>query len=197
MYAPLCSLPFLISFLLAGIAVAEKQPMPSISCPTSQCPQGDHIIAVRATTEAQGFGVLGWAVFPLTQYNLSGADACSIVYPAEGITKTYPYISPKTYKTSEGLGVSNLTAEIVRFSEQCPNNNIILMGYSQVSETDRTDSVPTSTNPCRSRGLKSSVTCSAGAWQPVIPCSGQLWIPSLPITQRKVRSMSPRPRCSC
>lgn len=111
----------------------------SILTTNGECPAGVHIIGVRGTTEQPGFGKMKVIVKQLLG-QLNGSDAYSIVYPAKGITLDPPDVSFPEYKKSEADGVTNLTAEIIRFTDQCPNNGIVLMGYSQVSKTRRSGS---------------------------------------------------------
>lgn len=91
----------------------------------NDCPSGVHIIATRATTEAPGFGEMHKIVDILLNA-LPGSDAWPNPYPAAG------QYDEHEYAWSVSVGIANLTAEIVRFTEQCPHNGIVLLGYSQV-----------------------------------------------------------------
>lgn len=129
---------------------------------SGECPKGVHIIGVRATTEKPGFGLMESIVDKLLS-NLSGSDAYPIVYPATGITKNPLRPNLTEYIISETAGVANLTVEIKRFTEECPNNGIVLMGYSQVSKFNRLDSSSCKQAVYRCRVLMSLETYSAVA----------------------------------
>src|SRR5580693_8998045 len=80
-----------------------------------------HIIVARASTEAQGDGVIG-ALATLIQGDVNATVSQeAVVYPA---TLT-------NYASSVGKGDSAMAADIENAVSACPNEKIVLLGYSQ------------------------------------------------------------------
>lgn len=81
-----------------------------------------HIVVSRASTEAPGTGVLG-----------SVADAIVAARPGSDIaTNPYPALLDP-YLESETAGVGNLTEIVLEYQACCPDSQMVLLGYSQVS----------------------------------------------------------------
>ena len=139
MYGNMFAQAFSLLCVFTFSVTASPYHSQSILRTNGECPAGVHIIGVRGTTEQPGFGVMEVIVKQLLS-QLNGSDSYAIVYPAKGITLGPPWVSFPDYKKSEAEGVTNLTAEIIRFTDQCPDNGIVLMGYSQVSKTSRSGS---------------------------------------------------------
>lgn len=120
-------------FLLPFVAVA------GVACVAAQsnvtCQSGVHIIVARASLEPVGFGTLLGPVKDMILAQIPHSDAIAVPYPAT-ITGDPPY------PTSEEEGVGNMTQLVKQYGDACPNNKMVLMGYSQVC--------------CNARGLLNS-----------------------------------------
>src|SRR6202020_2670188 len=80
-----------------------------------------HVIAARASTEAQGDGVIG-ALATLIQNDVSATVSQeAVVYPA---TLT-------NYASSVAKGDSAIESELATDVANCPNEQFVLIGYSQ------------------------------------------------------------------
>lgn len=80
-----------------------------------------HVFGARETTVPQGFGSSGPVVDMILAAN-PGATKEEIFYPATG---------GDSYGSSVRAGVSAVTNQISKFSAQCPQTQIVLVGYSQ------------------------------------------------------------------
>ncbi|KAH7156442.1 cutinase [Dactylonectria macrodidyma] len=110
--------PLLAIFaFLAALALATA----SDTAPSyGDCPFGIHVIVARASNEPPGAGIMG-ALANQILGGVPGSTMATLDYPA----KFEPYIPSQTE------GVVNLTKMIKKFAKNCPNTDIILMGYSQ------------------------------------------------------------------
>lgn len=79
-----------------------------------------HIIVTRASTEAEGPGILA-AVADAVISACPGSDLAYNPYPA--------LLDP--YLASEAEGVGNLTELVTTYQACCPDSKMVLMGYSQ------------------------------------------------------------------
>lgn len=110
-----------IQFLTLGVAsLASGLPLDNNLEKRASCATGVHIIVARASTEAQGEGIIG-AVASDIKTRIPGSDDVAIVYPA--LLEPYP--------PSEADGVSAMTSSIQSYVAQCPSTKIVLLGYSQ------------------------------------------------------------------
>lgn len=119
----------------APIRVASIPTTPNSQAHSSLTPRADcsnitctpstgaaHIVVSRASTEAPGTGVLG-----------SVADAIVAACPGSDIaTNPYPALLDP-YVESETAGVGNLTEIVLEYQTCCPDSQMVLLGYSQVS----------------------------------------------------------------
>lgn len=93
----------------------------NITCVPSGARAGAaHIIVTRASTEAQGPGILA-AVANAVISACPGSDLAYNPYPA--------LLDP--YLPSEAQGVGNLTELVTDYQTCCPQSRMVLMGYSQ------------------------------------------------------------------
>ncbi|PMD42970.1 carbohydrate esterase family 5 protein [Hyaloscypha variabilis F] len=111
--------------LLLLIAGASASPMLSdtlilLESRQQSCPNL-HVFGARETTVPQGFGSSGSVVDMILAAN-PGATKEQIFYPATG---------GDTYGTSARAGVLAVTNQVTNFSTQCPETQIVLVGYSQ------------------------------------------------------------------
>jgi acetylxylan esterase len=104
-----------------GLAVSLAGAMPaSATSSTAACP-AVLVIVARASTEAAGDGVIG-ALSTLIQGDVKatvGNEA--VVYPA----------SLTNYASSVGKGDSAMASDIENAVSACPNEKLVLLGYSQ------------------------------------------------------------------
>ncbi|KXN82556.1 Acetylxylan esterase 2 [Leucoagaricus sp. SymC.cos] len=106
----------LAAFVVAALAISVS----AIPAPTSPC-AAVHIIAARASTEPPGAGIIGALV---TQVQVESAQTVSTVavnYPA---TLT-------DYANSSAQGTAAVKALLTTQANACPNQKIVLVGYSQ------------------------------------------------------------------
>jgi len=91
-----------------------------VAAPTSPCAAA-HVLAARGSTEAPGDGVIG-ALVTLIQAGVSSTVSTSAVnYPA--------LLAP--YDTSSTAGDTATKNQLTAQVQQCPNQKIVLVGYSQ------------------------------------------------------------------
>lgn len=93
-----------------------------------QCPTGSGVgmIVARASTEAPGTGVIGSVANDVAK-QIPGSTITAVDYPA----------TLENYTTSEGQGVAAMTVLVQNFTTSCPGAKMVLMGYSQVRDSDR------------------------------------------------------------
>jgi acetylxylan esterase len=92
----------------------------SLESRQQSCPNV-HVFGARETTVPQGFGSSGPVVDMIVAAN-PGATKEQIFYPATG---------GNTYGASAQAGVIAVTSQVTNFSTQCPETQIVLVGYSQ------------------------------------------------------------------
>ncbi|KAL9625033.1 MAG: hypothetical protein Q9160_000762 [Pyrenula sp. 1 TL-2023] len=86
----------------------------------SSCPPV-HVFGARETTASPGFGSAGTVVNLILNAH-SGATSEAINYPAAG---------GSSYGTSVQAGVKAVTDAVTSFVGNCPNSEVVLVGYSQ------------------------------------------------------------------
>ncbi|KAL9106303.1 MAG: hypothetical protein Q9227_008638 [Pyrenula ochraceoflavens] len=112
------ALPFLLTFLLT---VSASPLLPRASCPPI------HVFGARETTASAGYGSAGTVVNSILSAH-SGATAEAIDYPACGGQSSCGSVS---YGDSVQAGVKAVTSQVTSFAQQCPDAQIVLVGYSQ------------------------------------------------------------------
>lgn len=80
-----------------------------------------HIITARASTEAPGEGITGALVTQIINSSKQTIDRDSVNYPA----------TLNNYPSSSAQGVSALKSMLTTQVQNCPNQKIVLAGYSQ------------------------------------------------------------------
>jgi hypothetical protein len=98
----------------AGVAVAQS----------SACAEGLYIIVARGTGEPEGMGDMGELAQRIAD-RIPGSRTEGLEYPAT-------FINP-IYDDSVDAGAETLRELIVEYHEECPDSQIALLGYSQVS----------------------------------------------------------------
>lgn len=114
------------SLLLLSGALAS--PAGQLEERQASCPD-IHVFGARETTVAQGYGTAG-VVVNLVLGAHSGATAEAIVYPACGGQSSCGGIS---YANSVQQGVQAVASAVNSFNTRCPSTQLVLVGYSQVS----------------------------------------------------------------
>lgn len=113
-----------VALLLAGQALASP-----VEVETRQSCPPIHVFGARETTASPGYGSSA-TVVNLVVGAHSGATSEAINYPACGGQSSCGGVS---YASSVQQGVSAVTTAVNNFNSQCPNSQIVLVGYSQVS----------------------------------------------------------------
>lgn len=80
-----------------------------------------HIIATRASTEQPGAGIIGSLVDAVKSASTQSVSTDTTDYPA----------TLQNYTNSEAQGVTALKQLVETQVQQCPNQKLVLMGYSQ------------------------------------------------------------------
>lgn len=101
--------------LAAPAAVPELQER---ACPNI------HVFGARETTAPAGYGSAGTVVNLILNAH-PGATAEAINYPAAGGTNAQ-------YASSVQAGTTAVANQINAFNKQCPNTELVYVGYSQV-----------------------------------------------------------------
>jgi len=114
-----CSLAATIVVGVGGAAL-ESAPALAVASSNSPCATVDIIVA-RASTEAQGPGVIGALAEEIQKGVKATVGERSVVYPAA--------LSP--YEPSVVKGDEAIKAELTEEVEKCPGQKIVLLGYSQ------------------------------------------------------------------
>ena len=118
MYQSLIHLAFTI--LTVAVAVRSEEQAPP-------CVSGVYMIVARGTNQPQtgppdyGEGKQ-YTVAQMVKKQVNDSNDVDLVYPA---------IRPP-YAKSEGTGVKHMINMIHQYANNCPNDKIVLMGYSQV-----------------------------------------------------------------
>jgi acetylxylan esterase len=98
-----------------GAGTASAVPAPATPCAAV------HVLASRAATKAPGSGVIGSLVTLVQNSIASTVSTSSVNYPA----LLFPY------NTSTGQGDAASKQELTARVQQCPDQTIVLVGYSQ------------------------------------------------------------------
>ncbi len=94
----------------------------------SSCPS-IHIFGARETTVSPGYGS-SLTVVNLIKNAYPGATSEAITYPACGGQSSCGGVS---YGNSAAQGTTAVAQAVNSFHQRCPNTQIVLVGYSQVS----------------------------------------------------------------
>ena len=100
------------------VELEERQSCPNI-----------HVFGARETTVPPGYGTAG-VVVNLVLNAHPGAPSEAIVYPACGGQSSCGSIS---YASSALQGVAAVASAVNSFNSRCPSTQLVLVGYSQVS----------------------------------------------------------------
>ena len=92
-----------------------------------------HIFGARETTASAGYGSSSTVVNEVLSA-FSGSTAEAIVYPACGGQSSCGGIS---YSSSVAQGIQAVASAVNSFNSQCPQAQIVLVGYSQVRNLPR------------------------------------------------------------
>ena len=109
----------LAAALILGQAIAAPADLKPRACPNI------HVFGARETTAPAGYGSAGTVVNLILNAH-SGSTAEAINYPAAGGTDS-------AYAQSVQAGVAAVGSQVNAFNEQCPEAELVLVGYSQVS----------------------------------------------------------------
>jgi acetylxylan esterase len=111
------------TLLLAGSTLAtpleERQSCPKV-----------HVFGARETTAPAGYGTAG-TVVNLVLGAYSGSTAEAISYPACGGQSS---CGGASYASSATQGVAAVAMAVNAFNTKCPTTQLVLVGYSQVSQ---------------------------------------------------------------
>lgn len=86
------------------------------------CAKGAHLIVARGSLEPEGPGAMGILAEEIIKL-IPGSDMEALVYPA-----LY-----NEYVESQTEGVRTMNSVVNNYVKNCPDTDLILMGYSQVS----------------------------------------------------------------
>ncbi|WZH40508.1 cutinase [Fusarium acuminatum] len=107
----------LLSFFVALVSALPAAPA---ATPNATCAKGAHIIVARGSLEPQGPGAMGALAEEILKL-VPGSDMEALVYPA-----LYD-----EYLESQPTGVRVMTSVVRNYVKNCPDTQLILMGYSQ------------------------------------------------------------------
>lgn len=114
----------------SALTLAAAQALLASAGPVSEkrasCP-GVHVFGARETTVSPGFGSSATVVDMVTS-GYSGATSEAIDYPACGGQSSCGSVS---YADSAKQGVSAVVSAVNAYVEECPDTEIVLVGYSQ------------------------------------------------------------------
>jgi hypothetical protein len=111
---------FLSSFLLGACLGADEPGLDSDSQAATTC-TAVGIITARASGEAAGEGITGALVDQIINTSTQTVSRASVSYPA----------TLNNYASSSAQGVSALTTQLTAAVQNCPDQKIVLLGYSQ------------------------------------------------------------------
>jgi acetylxylan esterase len=112
-----------LTIALAGGAVAS----PFVKEGRATCPS-IHVFGARETTASAGYGSSITVVDDILNY-YSGSTAEAISYPACGGQSS---CGGDTYSQSVIAGISAAATAVNNYNTQCPDTQLVLVGYSQV-----------------------------------------------------------------
>src|SRR5271163_182059 len=108
--------------IIAGVGGAALGAAPALAVASSNSPCATvDIIVARASTEAQGTGVIGALAEEIQKGVKATVGVRAVVYPAA--------LTP--YEPSVVKGDEAIKAELTEEVEKCPGQKIVLLGYSQ------------------------------------------------------------------
>ena len=116
----LTSTMFLGSFLFGACLGADHPDLDSDNQAATTC-TAVGIITARASGEAAGEGITGALVDQIINTSTQTVSRASVSYPA----------TLNNYASSSAQGVSALTTQLTTAVQNCPNQKIVLLGYSQ------------------------------------------------------------------
>lgn len=96
----------------------------------ASCP-GVHVFGARETTVSAGYGSSATVVNAIVTAH-SGATSEAISYPACGGQSSCGGVS---YANSVSQGTSAVISAVSSFAKNCPDTELVLVGYSQVCAT--------------------------------------------------------------
>ena len=114
----------MFSKITAALVLGQALAAPTGLEPRQSCPD-IHVFGARETTASAGYGSAG-TVVNLVLNAHSGSTAEAIDYPAEGGTDS-------AYAASVQAGVAAVGNQVNSFNSKCPDAQLVLVGYSQVS----------------------------------------------------------------
>jgi hypothetical protein len=117
--ALLTSSMFLTS-LLSGCLEADDPELDSNAAAATTC-TAVQIITARASTEAAGEGITGALVTQIINASTQTITRASVTYPA----------TLNNYNSSSLQGINALKAQLTTAVQNCPDQKIVLAGYSQ------------------------------------------------------------------
>jgi hypothetical protein len=109
------SFMLVLGFLMALVSASS-------TTDTVTCAKGAHLIVARGSLEPEGPGAMGILAEEIIKL-IPGSDMEALVYPA-----LY-----NEYVESQTEGVRTMNSVINNYVKNCPDTDLILMGYSQVS----------------------------------------------------------------
>ena len=111
---------FLTSVLFGACVGADEPDLDSDTQDVTAC-AAVHIITARASTELPGEGITGTLVTQIINTSNQSITRASVSYPA----------TLENYASSSSQGVSALKAQLTAQVQNCPDQKIVLAGYSQ------------------------------------------------------------------
>lgn len=100
----------------------------AVASPLDSCPK-IHVFGARETTAPQGYGTAATVVNLVTGAH-SGTTSEAIVYPACGGQSS---CGGTSYASSAQQGTAAVAKAVNAFNQKCPDTELVLVGYSQVS----------------------------------------------------------------
>jgi len=116
----LTSTMFLSSFLFGACLGSDNPDLESDNQAATTC-TAVGIITARASGEAAGEGITSALVDQIINTSTQTVSRASVSYPA----------TLNNYASSSAQGVSALTTQLTAAVQNCPNQKIVLLGYSQ------------------------------------------------------------------